>query len=187
MVRDWKSKILFTSNVEKAPTQLFYGNIGDSANWGYDIGPDEKALRWFKLLILDEGDVPKAVFESSQFQEAQNLQKASGKSPTEIIACYLRRLWNHSIQAIEATLGHELVELCPFRVTVTVPAIWPHYAQTRMKKAIKAAGILGERPCGDTTLGFVTEPEAAALATISDMSARSNIKVIIAIHVHLPS
>ena len=172
----------FNRNVEKSPTQLFYGNVGNSAKWGYAIAPHEMALRWFKLLLLDDDDLPDEVSESTNFQEALELQKLSGKSPTEIISCYLRHLWNHTISRIEMALGAELVQLCQFRLTVTVPAIWPHYAQSRMKKALAAAGILGKRSCGETTLRFVSEPEAAAFATISDLSARPNLRVSIDPH-----
>lgn len=66
-------------------------------------------------------------------------------------------------------------------MTVTVPAIWPHYAQNRMKEAMAAAGILGKRSCGKTAVRFVSEPEAAAFATISDLSARPNLRVRIAL------
>ncbi|KAF5589279.1 uncharacterized protein FSUBG_11191 [Fusarium subglutinans] len=44
-----------------------------------------------------------------------------------------------------------------------------------MKVAARQAGILDPRPAGPTTLRFVSEPEAAALATIKDLSKRSSI------------
>jgi hypothetical protein len=46
-----------------------------------------------------------------------------------------------------------------------------------MKQAARASGILDARSCGDTTLCFISEPEAAALATIKDLSKRSTMKV----------
>ncbi|KAF5713871.1 hypothetical protein FMUND_7702 [Fusarium mundagurra] len=63
-----------------------------------------------------------------------------------------------------------------FQVVIPLPAIWPPYAQHRMKVAAKQAGILDSRPAGPTTLRFVSEPEATALATIKDLSKRSSIK-----------
>jgi molecular chaperone DnaK (HSP70) len=46
-----------------------------------------------------------------------------------------------------------------------------------MKQAAKTSGILDARSCGETKLRFISEPEAAALATIKDLSKRSTIKV----------
>jgi hypothetical protein len=46
-----------------------------------------------------------------------------------------------------------------------------------MKQAARVSGILDDRSCGETTLRFISEPEAAALATIKDLSKRSTIKV----------
>lgn len=46
-----------------------------------------------------------------------------------------------------------------------------------MKEAAKLSGIVDERDCGETVLRFISEPEAAALATIKDLSKRSTIKV----------
>ena len=40
-----------------------------------------------------------------------------------------------------------------------------------MRQAALDAGILEPRLCSDTTLHFVSEPEAAALATLRDMKA----------------
>jgi hypothetical protein len=85
VISSWDSMHSFNRNVEKAPTQLFYGKVGNSAKWGHAIAPHETALRWFKLLLLDDEDIPEEVSESTNFQEALELQKLSGKSPTKII------------------------------------------------------------------------------------------------------
>lgn len=70
-----------------------------------------------------------------------------------------------------------MIDVCAFNVVVTLPAIWPAYAQFRMKEAIEKAGILKARGICDTTLEFISEPEAAALATLQDMSDRADMVV----------
>ncbi|KAF4975290.1 hypothetical protein FZEAL_7903 [Fusarium zealandicum] len=176
LVTSWDSELNHCSDIEKAPTQLHYGNDEEAISWGYSIPPDKEALKWFKLLLLDTKDLPDGVSDATQIQEAQRLQKSINKDPVEIIGCFLRKMWNHSVDSIERAVGAELLRKSKFHVVITMPAIWPHYAQKRMKQAAKISGILDARSGGETTLRFISEPEAAVLATIKDLSKRSTIK-----------
>ncbi|WKT39350.1 hypothetical protein QSH57_001169 [Fusarium oxysporum f. sp. vasinfectum] len=176
LVTSWDSEFNNCSDVEKAPTQLLYDDK-KGTSWGYSIPAREDALKWFKLLLLDSDDVPIMVSKSSQMRCAQKLLDKMRKDPVEVIACYLRKIWNHAIDSIQRTVGAELLQKSPFHVVITLPAIWPPYAQQRMKQAAKTSGILDARSCGETKLRFISEPEAAALATIKDLSKRSTIKV----------
>ncbi|KAF5561106.1 mitochondrial-type heat shock 70 [Fusarium napiforme] len=175
LVTSWDSEFNNCSDVEKAPTQLLYDDK-KGTSWGYSIPADKDALKWFKLLLLDSDDVPIKVSKSSQMRCAQKLLDKMKKDPVEVIACYLRKIWNHAIDSIQRTVGAELLQKSPFHVVITLPAIWPPYAQQRMKQAAKTSGILDDRSCGETKLRFICEPEAAALATIKDLSKRSTIK-----------
>ncbi|KAF4951137.1 hypothetical protein FGADI_7752 [Fusarium gaditjirri] len=176
LITSWDSEFNNCSDVEKAPIQLLYDDK-KGTSWGYSIPADKDALKWFKLLLLDNEDVPIMVSKSSQMRCAQKLLDKMKKDPVEVIACYLRKIWNHAIDSIQRTVGAELLQKSPFRVVITLPAIWPPYAQQRMKQAAKSSGILDARSCGETKLRFISEPEAAALATIKDLSKRSTIKV----------
>ena len=123
--------------------------------------------------------MPFTVRCSTQYQEALKSQKSLGKSPTDLVGLFLKQLWSHTLAAVHRALGTDLMDSCRFRVVVTLPAIWPHYAQQRMKKAAMIAGIMVERGCGPTVLKFISEPEAAAMATLKDMSKRSTVKVFV--------
>jgi molecular chaperone DnaK (HSP70) len=114
---------------------------------------------------------------SSQIHKARELLQASGKTAIEAIADYLHFLWKHTRESIEQDMGDEAVDGTPFRVVITVPAVWNHKAIARMKKAALASGMLDHRLCGETVLHFVSEPEAAALATFDDMKARPDFKM----------
>lgn len=46
-----------------------------------------------------------------------------------------------------------------------------------MREAVERAGMLGKRIAGETQLSFISEPEAAALATLSEMDGRADVKV----------
>lgn len=68
-------------------------------------------------------------------------------------------------------------QMSTFQIIVTLPAIWPHYAQRRMREAIEEAGILASNSTGKPTLNFTSEPEAAALASLEDLMGRVELKV----------
>ncbi|KAM0564412.1 hypothetical protein ACHAPJ_000625 [Fusarium lateritium] len=175
LVTSWDAQLDHCTDVAKAPTQLFYGK-DNATTWGYSIPPAKDALKWFKLLLLEEADIPVDLSNSVQLREARNLLKKSKKNAIEVVGCYLRKIWNHAIESIHRSVGAELLQKSKFHVVVTLPAIWPDYAHERMRRAARISGMLDARPCGKTILVFVSEPEAAALATIKDLSKRSTIK-----------
>ncbi|KAM0305279.1 hypothetical protein ACHAPM_001657 [Fusarium culmorum] len=176
IVTCWDSELNHCSDVEKAPTQLYFDGDVHDVKWGYGIPLDKEPLKWFKLLLLDAADLPAEVAISTQMQEARRLKNLRGKEPIAIIASFLRKLWDHSVESIRRAIGVDLLERSKFQVVITLPAIWPPYAQNRMKQAAHQSGILDGRSAGTTMLQFISEPEAAALATIKDMGKRSVIK-----------
>ncbi|KAK2053962.1 actin-like ATPase domain-containing protein [Colletotrichum caudatum] len=179
VITRWEAKLNFASDTEKAPTAILYHVTQGVLSWGYDIPIEEisEAMRWFKLLLIDEADLPENLRTSSQIATARKAVKDANKDPVDVISNYIRRLWNHSIDCIGASAGDDLIKMCKFHVVITLPAIWPEYAKARMRRAAEDAGVLGDRPVGQTTLAFISEPEAAALATMRDLAGRPNIKV----------
>ncbi|SCV32359.1 related to hsp70 protein [Fusarium fujikuroi] len=134
-VTSWDSQLNHCSDVEKAPTQLFYDEKAQGVKWGYGIPSENEPLKWFKLLLLEPKDIPVEVAASTQLQEARRLQSKVMKDPIEIIATFLRNLWDHTTESIKRTLGADLVRRCKLQVVITLPAIWLPYAQQRMKQA----------------------------------------------------
>ncbi|KAH8176061.1 hsp70 protein [Sarocladium implicatum] len=175
-VTNWETRFSHCSTVEKTPTKLSYDKDHNIIGWGYDIPPNADAISWFKLLLLKDEDVPSDVAASEHFKQARAAQKKLGKTSVELASDYLRKLWEHALASIQTAVGEDLMECCDFRVTITVPAIWPPYAHERVLQAAKAAGI-ASTALRMVTVGLVSEPEAAALATLKDMAKRCNIKV----------
>jgi molecular chaperone DnaK (HSP70) len=155
--------------------------------WGYGIPSGQEAVKWFKLLLLDDSEMQDSARHSKQIERARILLQKAGKTPIEAVADYLQFLWEHTMAAIkeDPSMGEHVVEGTPFQVVITVPAVWSHNACRKMTKAAAKAGILAPRLCGDTTLSFVSEPEAAALATFQDLKSRPDLKV--RIYQHNPS
>ncbi|KAK1995876.1 actin-like ATPase domain-containing protein [Colletotrichum falcatum] len=174
----WETELNYTSDTKKVPTAIIYRGAQGAVSWGYDIPMADMAgaMRWFKLLLVDEADLPDNLRTSSQIATARKAVRKANKDPVEVITSYIRCLWNHSIECIRTSAGDELIKLCTFHVVITLPAIWPDYAKARMRRAAENAGLLEERPAGQTTLAFISEPEAAALATMKDFANRPDIK-----------
>lgn len=183
VITDWDSEYNTCSDRGKCPTHLEYGTVDHETPWGYNIPPHKDILRWFKLLLLEENDVADELAQSAQFKQAITLQSRLKKSPVELVSCFLRSLWEHCINSITGVLGSNEVDSCKISIIMTVPAMWPHYVQARMRTAADQAGMLRLRTTDAGTytpaLHFVSEPEAAALAVLAEMHPRPDIKVVV--------
>ncbi|RGP77158.1 heat shock 70 kda 12b [Fusarium longipes] len=134
--------------------------------WGYQITPEMKPMKWFKLLLLNKEDINKeAGGNSAQLRETIQILEALGEdiTPVQVVGLYLKKVWDHTYASLGSMMD---IDNLPLRVAITVPAIWPDYAKNVMKEAAKIAGITKHRAIGTTTLMTVEEPEAAALASL---------------------
>ncbi|KAI8673352.1 hypothetical protein NCS55_00654600 [Fusarium keratoplasticum] len=135
----------------------------DTGKWGYEVAPSMKPMRWFKMLLLREEDMGKDTLQDAVYvTEARRQLRKRRKSAEDVVAIFLSKLWEHTL----AQLGTKMLDGLPFKVAITVPAIWPPYAEEAMRRAAKTAGILKYRHAGDTTLELIQEPEAAALSIL---------------------
>ncbi|KAL7927677.1 hypothetical protein ACQKWADRAFT_325165 [Trichoderma austrokoningii] len=169
-ITSWDSAKYYCSDKEKTPSIISYEENGKIL-WGYSVSDKKSSIEWSKLCLLEGDDIPQDACHSTHLQAAQEALKQHKKTVVEVISDYLRQLWKHSIINIRRAIGGQLVDLCRFKFVATIPAIWPIYAQMRMHEAIEKAGILSSRNAGQTTLEFLAEPEAAALATLRGISS----------------
>jgi hypothetical protein len=154
----------------KVPTELYYGDDEKPA-WGYNIPADVDPFRWFKLLLVHIEDLVPELRESEFVIRARDMMEKSGRTAVDLIADYLRLVWEHIISTIEKARGETVVEALSIRVVITVPAIWKSYARQAMEEAAKKSGILDFRLAGPTKLTFAPEPEAAALSTLLEQGS----------------
>ncbi|KAH6660387.1 hypothetical protein BKA67DRAFT_634255 [Truncatella angustata] len=131
--------------------------------FGYLVSRDALPVKWFKLLLLEDKDVKDDLKGAEYLQDATKQLSERSMDVVELIADYLKKIWEHALTEIKTQVD---IEVLPFRVAITIPAIWPQYAREKMKQAAQRAGILAFRPIGKTKLDLVEEPEAAALATL---------------------
>ncbi|KLU86419.1 hypothetical protein MAPG_05433 [Magnaporthiopsis poae ATCC 64411] len=161
-ITDWPGT---RAEMAKTPSQLFYD--GDKVLWGSEVPAHAESLQWFKLLLLKREDMSAKLFSSEYLTRGRDFLSKTGKSAVDVIADYLRLLWDHTIKTITIDLGL-FMKTKVFKVVITVPAIWKGYARQAMAEAARKAGILNQRLAGETTLTFASEPEAAALATLTE-------------------
>lgn len=145
--------------------------------WGVKAKHLSDALRWFKLTLVNPPDLDIGVRNSIQIQDARGALQSLDMSPEDAISTYLKHVWDHCIEKLKTAEGADTVDSSRFHVVFTIPAIWPNYARDRMQQAVQQAGILKKRRAGQTDHSFVSEPEAAALATLSSIEGRHNIMV----------
>ncbi|KAI0112375.1 hypothetical protein GGR51DRAFT_568510 [Nemania sp. FL0031] len=164
------------SDSQKVPSKIYYDKDG-SLSWGFKIPAGVEAIEWFKLLLLNNNDLQDHLQESSHLHDAQQSLRRLGQSPVQLVADYLKVLWDHALGQICNAKGQDLINGMPFYIVLTVPAIWTDYARDRMRQAAGLAGILKPRLAGDTILSFVSEPEAAAIATMPEVENRGDLQV----------
>ncbi|CAJ2507646.1 Uu.00g088320.m01.CDS01 [Anthostomella pinea] len=150
----------------KIDSKVAYDKDG-SVSWGREAANKDNHISWFKLLLLEDGDLKSHLQSSKHIKESAERLESLGKDPIDLVTDYLRCVWEHALFQITEEQGNKFMERTPFHVMVTVPAIWPDYALQRMDRALQGSGILRARPsCKDTTYSFILEPEAAAFASI---------------------
>ncbi|KAG4282301.1 hypothetical protein FPRO06_08974 [Fusarium proliferatum] len=172
-ITGWASEDHRNQNEVQVPTLYDI----DSGKWGFEITPDMKPMKWFKLLLLKNEDIAKEEIRNApQLQQARDILSSSRKRLTavQVVGYYLKNVWDHTYAALKSMLD---VDNLPLRVAITIPAIWPAYAQSAMREAAKIAGITKYRDIGETTLILVQEPEAAALASLFQRNSSPEIQI----------
>ncbi|KAK0747241.1 hypothetical protein B0T21DRAFT_446196 [Apiosordaria backusii] len=161
-ITEWPSEFHLNAGEDQVPTQLDLA----TGKWGYEVTPQMKPIKWFKLLLLKDQDIIRDEIRNSRpLKDAQQQIKARGMTPTEVVGLYLKKLWAHTYKKLGEML---VIDSLPLRVAITVPAIWPPYAEQAMREAAKIAGITVDRDIGATTLDLIQEPEAAGLSIFLD-------------------
>lgn len=189
----------------KVPSAIQF--IGDRLVWGNNVekGADN-TIQWFKLLLIDQDDLPEEVRNSERLMEARERLRELDLTCEDVVAAYLGEVWKHGLEKMKTEIGRATVERSQFHIVVTLPAICeylscgchplhpgsyraiiletelmlntgPDYSHGRMLQAVQAAGILEKRQgVADTALAFISEPEAAVLATLKSVEGRCDVK-----------
>lgn len=118
-ITEWPSEFHLNAGEDQVPTQFDLA----SGKWGYEVTPQMKPIKWFKLLLLKDQDIIQNEIRNSRpLKDAQQQIRARGMTPTEVVGLYLKKLWAHTYKKLGEML---VIDNLPLRVAITVPAIWP--------------------------------------------------------------
>ncbi|KAA8895128.1 hypothetical protein FN846DRAFT_922535 [Sphaerosporella brunnea] len=182
LVRTWLNARAGDETADQVPSEVHYRNpITRGMTWGYEI-PDDGAsqvLKWFKLLLQDQRDAPKAPQDRGSGQTkldlapvttnpAQATAKALlelGISPVKVITDFLTRVRKVALASIDSTYGRNLGGETRIEYVLTIPAIWSDMSKSLMVQAAQGAGF------GTHRVDFVLmgEPESAAVYTLKEL------------------
>ncbi len=130
------------------------------------MGLIDESFKWIKILLEENH---KYVTIVEPVKDSNTLLKKIDKTAQGVVADYLRLLWEYTLDDIRK-YHPDFKEIFALRVVLTVPAVWSHAAKERTLQAARLAGLPD-----DITL--VTEPEAAALATLKEKAEEQTLKV----------
>lgn len=137
-----------------------------------------KSYSWMKLLL----DPTKS---NSLTSENLDLMKEDGlmaipsfkQGASEVCSDYLREIYRYTISYLEKRLGAGVVQASPLDFWFTIPAMWSDKAKEDTLRVALNAGFKS-RPKDEITI--ITEPEAAAIATLTTLSDEENAYDVIA-------
>lgn len=153
-------------NSEKVPSIIAYDN-GRPSKWGYDVGDADQSFRWIKILLEPESEYSG---KSDQVKKSNELLEQINKQAVDVVADYLAKVWEFAMKEIARKQGVNFRDSYKLKVVMSVPAMWTPIAKEKTLQAARQAGL-------GTDISLVTEPEAAALATLKDKDEMQELQV----------
>ncbi|CAG8962469.1 hypothetical protein HYFRA_00014199 [Hymenoscyphus fraxineus] len=158
LITNWPNPKTKNASNDKVPSTISYCN-GQVERWGYSNRDKDETFRWFKILLEPSH---KYNDEVKEVKDASKLLKSLNKSPEEVVADYLKVLWDYTMEDIKQEVKEDNWKRdYALKVVITVPAMWSDAAKDKTKKAALMAGL-------PDNITMITEPEAAALSIIRD-------------------
>ncbi|MCJ1471207.1 hypothetical protein MMC07_009855 [Pseudocyphellaria aurata] len=165
LINNWPDPSATNDSQDKVPSSISYLD-GKPQKWGYNVGPTDESLCWIKILLEETREYVKTV---KAVQDCHRLLGKIHKTAQEVVADYLKLLWDYTIEEI-CKKHPDYESIYALRVVLTVPAIWSPKARDKTLQAAKLAGMPND-------IELVTEPEAAALATLRDKAEEDLLEV----------
>ncbi|KAL8774384.1 MAG: hypothetical protein Q9203_004239 [Teloschistes exilis] len=165
LINNWPDPAAQNASKDKVPSSICYVN-GVPQKWGYTVGLTDESFKWIKILLEDSSDL---ITKVEPVRNSSSLLQRVHKKPHEVVSDYLRLLWEYTKDDIRK-FHPDYESIFAIRVILTVPAVWSPAAKDKTRLAAKLAGL-------PDAITLVTEPEAAALATLKDKAEESTLKI----------
>lgn len=171
VITDWPNPEAVNSNSEKVPSIISYTDDGKVKSWGYEVGQrDNLSLGWLKIMLESGAEEPKYLTGVKHITNDNSaILESLGKTVDDVVSDFLGELWRYTKEDIRKRVSRTTWE-DSVHVVLTVPAVWSGAAKERTIEAARRAGIGG-------SLTLLSEPEAAALATLSGKAGTNTLKV----------
>lgn len=106
----------------KVPSAIQFAD--DRVIWGNDADKSAvNTIEWFKLLLVDEEDLPVEIRTSGPVMEARGRLHELDMTCEDAIARYLSEIWDNCLRKVKTEVGVATVDRSRFHVVVTLPAI----------------------------------------------------------------
>lgn len=182
VINNWPGPSKEYTEVWKTPSKIAYrtenlsiGNenisaAGPEVIWGYDVEPGMTCYSWMKLHLDADARITAhddtTLLGLASGQRDGIMQLPPGKSAQTVVTDYLREIYKYTMQELERVWGEGMMRTLPIDFVFTVPATWSDRAKNVTKRAAIEAGFATRK--GDMW-SVITEPEAAAIATLSSL------------------
>ncbi|CAG8949948.1 hypothetical protein HYFRA_00004279 [Hymenoscyphus fraxineus] len=163
----------------KTPTRISYSaeNPSITSNkWGFQVHPRLISYSWTKLLLdknaaVGEHDDPTL----SEMLGDGILQLPPFRGAAGVCEDFLREVYTHVSEKFRQEMSAVTFECTPMECWITLPAIWSDEGKDATLNAARKAGF-GNR-AGDEVF-TITEPEAAAIATLRALASTGSLNAI---------
>jgi molecular chaperone DnaK (HSP70) len=174
VVQNWPGPVKDADLAWKTPSRIAYSSENPSlakSAWGFEVSAKHQAFAWMKLL-LDSEQSTKYDDPSLTASEGHGvLRLPSGKTTVDLCADYLTEVAKFAYEELKKEFGPHVVSTSPLEFWFTVPAVWSDRAKADTMRAVKKAANNAEVfEALEVSTYLVPEPEAAAVATISDIT-----------------
>lgn len=178
---NWPGRARANEVLVKCPTRSAYpqenpGYNNKSIYWGYEVESDMISCSNFKTLF-DQSARPSP--DDDPLLQGIVGQVHVPKTPQILGTEFLRGLYPHIMKTLTEKITKEMLQVSRLHFYFTVPAIWSNAAKELTLRMAWNAGFTteGGRRTKKDKLSLVTEPEAAAIATINLMTGPFKVQV----------
>ena len=178
VIRNWPGPSRISDENWKTPSRIAYSATGQAnptiEAWGYTVRPSMQSYTWTKLLLDQDGKIANGSTQPDMIEGNGLMTIPNFKSnATEVCADFLREIYKYAMEQFNHRFNAEIMEYTTLEFWFTVPAIWSDKAKDETVKAARAAGF-GTR--NQDTIYMISEPEAGAIAALSNMAEQKRLK-----------
>lgn len=174
VIKDWPGGLHGLQHLEKIPSRIAFAKENEGMGedkFGYDVPPGSRSYSWTKLLLDNSRD--RDEWEGDELTEKLRtglMETPVDMTPEDVATAFLTKVYDHTVEHIERRMPSSYLAATPMDFWFTVPAMWEESAKDATLRIARNAGF-GRRD-GDT-LSIITEPEAAAIAVLSQAIERN--------------